>query len=86
MAGGRNLVVAIACVLAAQGVLHAQQQQRQQVQDGGYYDLKDYTYFNEPQVGPTAPTVPTPQPAPSKPSAPTVTPAPERAWSASMRA
>ncbi|RSV16225.1 conjugal transfer protein TraN [Sphingomonas sp. ABOLG] len=76
MAGGRNLVVAIACVLAAQGVLHAQQQQRQQVQDGGYYDLKDYTYFNEPQVGPTAPTVPTPQPAPSKPSAPTVTPAP----------
>ena len=49
-----------------QGALHAQQRQPA-AQDGGYYDLKDYSYFNEPQ------TAPTPSPSPTAPASAAVT-------------
>jgi conjugal transfer mating pair stabilization protein TraN len=67
MRGGSALVAVLACAFAVQGALHAQQQAPSQAQSqGGYYDLKDYNYFSEPQAAPS----PTPTPAPQAPAVP----------------
>ena len=59
MRGGLAIVASIACAFAVQGALHAQEQAQTQ---GGYYDLKDYSYFTEQQAKPATPA-PTPSPA-----------------------
>jgi conjugal transfer mating pair stabilization protein TraN len=68
MAGGRAILAGFAALLAVPVALEAQTSGQAQTQSGGgYYDMGDYTYFNQP----TAPTpTPTPTPKPSVTSAP----------------
>ena len=68
MAGGRAILAGFAALLAVPVALEAQTSGQAQTQSGGgYYDMGDYTYFNQR----TAPTpTPTPTPKPSVTSAP----------------
>jgi conjugal transfer mating pair stabilization protein TraN len=68
MAGGRAILAGFTALLAVPVALEAQTSGQAQTQSGGgYYDMDDYTYFNQP----TAPSpTPTPTPKPRVTSAP----------------
>jgi conjugal transfer mating pair stabilization protein TraN len=68
MAGGRAILAGFAALLAVPVALEAQTSGQAQAQSGGgYYDMGDYSYFNQPTA---ATPTPTPTPKPSVTSAP----------------